>query len=135
MPIIEDAGLTITVGPIDPVPPMTIDARRIDEVLANLLTNAIRYVPSGGHVRVSLSRQAEGVLLEVVDNGPGIPPKDQARLFQRLSQLDAGRREGMGLGLGLWICKSIIEALGGTIGVESRPGEGATFWFTLPGPA
>ncbi|MNX66884.1 Sensor protein DivL [compost metagenome] len=107
------------------------DAQRIGQVLINLIGNALKFTPPGGHVTVRLKREADALVCEVEDDGPGIPPEEQVKLFQRFSQLEAGKRKG-GTGLGLAISKALIEAHGGRIGVRSTPGQGSTFWFRLP---
>jgi signal transduction histidine kinase len=108
-----------------------MDPNRIGQVLTNFLSNAIKFTPKGG--RLALRVRYEGDLLrcEVQDGGPGIAEADLPRLFKRFSQLGPGREKG-GTGLGLAISKAIVDAHGGEIGVRSRPGQGATFWFTLP---
>jgi signal transduction histidine kinase len=121
-----------TALPAEP-PAVLADHRRIAQVLLNLLTNAVKFTPEGGRVDLRM-RVADGALrCEVADTGPGIGAEDLPRLFQRFSPLDmkSTRRAG-GAGLGLSIAKGIIEAHGGQIGVESAPGAGSTFWFTLP---
>ncbi len=108
------------------------DADRLRQVLNNLVGNAIKYAP-GGLISIILRREGEQADLFVSDQGPGIPPEQQARLFGRFRQAGRTARERAGgLGLGLYLAKGIIEAHGGLIGVESEPGQGATFWFTLP---
>lgn len=104
------------------------DPQRVEQVLLNLLSNAIKCTTIGF---VSLSYRIEGdfVKVEVTDTGVGIPPEKQASIFERFVKLDDFRQ---GTGLGLTICKMIIEKLGGEIGVRSKVGAGSTFWFTLP---
>jgi len=109
------------------------DPLRIHQVLGNLIGNAVKFSPAGSSVRVEARVAAGGVTLAVRDEGPGIPPEEQARLFEVYSKTSirptAGERS---TGLGLAICRKIVEAHGGSIGVESRPGAGSTFRFTLP---
>lgn len=119
------------------VPSVLADAARIHQVLANLIANALRYAPQGEHpsptVSLFVSVKDEAVLAQVVDNGAGLTPEQQATVFDRFWRSDSARsREQGGSGLGLAIAKGIVEAHGGMVGVESQPGDGATFWFTLP---
>jgi PAS domain S-box-containing protein len=110
---------------------LEVDAQRIEQVVTNLVSNAIKFSPKGGQIEVHLFRDALGLCCEVRDEGPGIAPEDIPHLFRLFSQLSAGERSG-GTGLGLFISKKLIEAHGGTIGVTSEPDHGATFWFRLP---
>ncbi|MDR7481834.1 MAG: ATP-binding protein [Armatimonadota bacterium] len=107
------------------------DRQRLSQVLLNLLDNAVKYNQSGGRVRVTARRVTpDRVRLAVADTGPGIPPEQQHRLFTPFERLGAHTADGVGIGLAL--SKSLVEAMGGTMGVESRPGEGSTFWVELP---
>ncbi|MCA9980383.1 MAG: HAMP domain-containing protein [Anaerolineales bacterium] len=111
------------------------DGGRIQQVLNNLLANALRHVPAGtGHIRVSLATEGAGVRVAVADNGPGLSPQMQAQVFDRFWKGDVSRQrvENGGSGLGLTICRAIIELHHGRVGVISREGEGATFYFWLP---
>jgi PAS domain S-box-containing protein len=107
------------------------DPQRVGQVLFNLIGNAIKFTQGGGTITLRTRRTPDTVRCEVVDNGIGIAPEDQAKLFQRFSQLEAGARVG-GTGLGLSISKAIVEAHQGAIGVTSEQGRGSTFWFSLP---
>jgi signal transduction histidine kinase/DNA-binding response OmpR family regulator len=109
------------------------DAARIQQVLANLLSNAAKFSPQGGVVEVSLVVDAGDVAFRVRDHGRGIPPEFRNRIFQRFAQADSSdvRQKG-GTGLGLSISKAIIEHHGGSIGFEDAEGGGTCFWFTLP---
>ena len=111
-------------------PSVRADANKIAWVLSNLVSNALRYVGRGGHIALRAHDDGAWVRLAVTDDGPGIPQGDQARIFQKFVQV--GDRESEGSGLGLAICKEIVRAHGGTIWVESEPGRGSTFIFTLP---
>lgn len=112
---------------------MEVDPGRIEQVLINLVNNAIKFTPAGGRISVGLRAQTGQIRLTVTDTGIGIPPDHLAKLFQKFYQVDPSstRRQG-GAGLGLSIAKGLVEAHGGQIGVESEVGKGSTFWITLP---
>ena len=112
----------------------TADADRLEQVLANLVDNAIKYGNSPGHVTVGGKKLEDGgIELFVQDDGPGIPPESLERVFERFYRVDKARaREQGGTGLGLSIVKHIVQAHGGEVRVESQPGKGAAFYFTLP---
>jgi two-component system, NtrC family, sensor histidine kinase KinB len=121
-------GLTAHLG--GDLPPVRADANKITWVLTNLISNASRYVEEDGNIRLAAEAVGPNVHFTVADDGPGIPPEYQTRIFQKFVQVQG--RPGGGSGLGLAICKEIVRAHGGTIWVESRPGEGSAFTFTLP---
>ncbi|HVV52864.1 MAG TPA: ATP-binding protein [Polyangia bacterium] len=106
------------------------DASRLDQVITNLLSNAIKY-GAGKPIEITLAAADDRVVFAIHDHGLGIPPEDQGRIFRRFERA-ASSRNYAGIGLGLWIVKQIVEALGGTIAVESRPDLGATFTVDLP---
>jgi two-component system sensor histidine kinase/response regulator len=108
-----------------------VDSDLIKRVLENLVGNALKFTPATGTVRVTLARNADGVRVEVSDNGPGIAAEDHQRIFEKFGQLE-GRQKFRGSGLGLTFSKLAVEAHGGAIGVISAVGAGSTFWFTLP---
>ena len=112
------------------IPKIRADANKITWVLTNLVSNALRYVRKGGHIGLLACRIGPHVHLSVQDDGPGIPPEYQSRIFQKFVQVKD--REPGGTGLGLAICKEIVRAHGGAIWVESSAGKGSTFTFTLP---
>lgn len=115
------------------VPSVTIDAQRIEQVLRNLVSNALRHTPTGGTVTVTLSRQEHFARVIVQDTGAGIAPGALPHVFERFWRGDRARSRAQGnTGLGLAIAKQWVTAHSGQIGVESQPGHGATFWFTLP---
>jgi two-component system phosphate regulon sensor histidine kinase PhoR len=130
---VEEKRLEVSNEIAAELPHARADRRALEQVFTNLLDNAIKYCPQGASVRLR-ARRAEGALrVEIADTGPGIDPRHQPRLFERFYRVDSGRSRDMGgTGLGLSIVKHLIEAMDGTIGVESTPGRGATFWFTLP---
>ncbi len=114
-------------------PPVIADQERLRQVLSNLVRNAIKYSPEGGKIRLGGYADRDKVTVYVADEGIGIPLDEQPRLFQRFYRLDSSlRRRTQGMGLGLYLCRAIIEAHGGRIWVESAPGRGSTFYFTLP---
>jgi signal transduction histidine kinase len=119
-----------TIGISSPVA-VIADPDRLDLVFANLVTNALRHTPAGGSVRLRAAPHRDGqVRFEVADSGSGIAPEFVPHLFERFYRVPGAERGGAGLGL--YICKEIVEAHGGQIGVESDPGHGSIFWFTLP---
>jgi signal transduction histidine kinase len=109
------------------------DSERLTQVLVNLVSNAIQYSPSGSRVIMS-ARQIDSMCrVSVIDTGPGISRDKQEQIFERYKRaIDDGGSNKRGAGLGLAICKDIIESHGGTIGVESELGRGSTFWFDVP---
>jgi two-component system phosphate regulon sensor histidine kinase PhoR len=109
------------------------DARRVEQVLVNLLENAIKYVPAGGKIWVRWELADQKILLRLKDNGPGIPPAHQARLFERFYRVDKARsRELGGTGLGLAIVKHILQAHGGSVNVHSEASAGSEFVCEFP---
>jgi signal transduction histidine kinase len=97
--------------------------------LSNLLDNALKFTPSSGRVTLGAREVAEGVQFWVEDTGPGVPPEDQPHVFERFYR---GRNSRQGSGLGLALVRSVVEAHGGHVGLESEPGQGSLFWFVLP---
>jgi len=122
--------IALTSEPTADLPKVRADANKITWVLSNLISNALRYVSKGGHIELLAHRIGSYVHLSVRDDGPGIPPEYQSKIFQKFVQVEG--RESGGTGLGLAICKEIVRAHGGAIWVESSPGQGSTFTFTLP---
>ncbi|MBU6123337.1 HAMP domain-containing sensor histidine kinase [Hymenobacter siberiensis] len=117
------------------LPPVRADLEKSAWVLLNLLANAVRYSPEGGRIIVSAAAEPDGqaVRVQVQDDGPGIAPEHQQRIFERFAQgPGAGPEAAAGTGLGLSISREFITNQGGTLGVESTPGAGSTFYFTLP---
>jgi signal transduction histidine kinase len=128
----EAAGVGLHSDVPDSLPPVAVDSRRIGQVLRNLLQNAIAYTPSGGWVCVTAQPGEGEVVVRVADAGGGIAAEDMPYIFERFYRADKSRaRATGGAGLGLSITKSLVEAHGGRVWVESVEGEGATFFFTL----
>lgn len=108
------------------------DSRRLAQVIDNLATNAVKYARAGGEV-IFLARRAPGaVRIEVVDRGPGLSPEKQLQLFEPFNRLGLERSAVEGHGIGLALARRLVELQGGSIGVDSTPGEGSTFWIELP---
>jgi signal transduction histidine kinase len=126
------AGIELTCE-TEPVPPLNADKGRIFQLLDNLVSNAIKFTPDGGSVRVSVTAANGAVLLEVADTGMGIPSDEQRRLFERFFRAStASERQIQGTGLGLYIARAIVEAHGGDISFESELGRGTAFRIEMP---
>lgn len=124
----------ITLATPDAPVPVCADADRIGQVVTNFLTNALKYAPDNQPIEITLTRSAGSARVAVRDRGPGLSREQQAHIWDRFHRVPGIQQQGgsAGLGLGLYICKNIVEHHGGVVGVESAPGRGATFWFTLP---
>jgi signal transduction histidine kinase len=108
------------------------DERRIRQVIFNLLSNAVKFTPRGGRVELTSVRLDGEVRVSVTDTGPGIEAADQERIFEEFQQTEAGAGQREGTGLGLALSKRLVELHGGRIWVDSEPGDGSAFVFTLP---
>jgi signal transduction histidine kinase len=130
----DEKGVSLEADMPVNLPPVQADEGRIDQVLLNLVGNALQYTPTGGQVRVTAHRQKDEVHITVSDTGIGIAPEHLPLIFTRFYRVDKSRaRVGGGSGIGLTIARHLIEAHGGRIWAESRgPGQGSTFTFTLP---
>jgi len=128
---IDSKGICLTLDLSQNLPRVKADANKIIWVLTNLISNALRYIESGGSIRLSAEQLGPYVHVSVSDNGPGIPFEVQSKIFDKFVQIKSDKALG-GSGLGLTICKEIVRAHGGTIWVDSTTGEGSTFTFTLP---
>jgi len=128
-----ERNITFAIEIPDDFPPLIADYGKIKQVLLNLVSNAVKYNRPGGHIRIAAFQEDDGsITISVSDTGPGISPEHQKRLFQKFYRVSDSAKQAGGSGLGLYICKRIVEAHGGTIRVESQPGQGTTFLFTLP---
>lgn len=126
----HDVQLSYTGGPVAQV---TADPMRLQQVLSNLLSNALKFSPAGSQVLLSAQELGGQIRILVVDQGPGVPAEFVDRLFEKFSQADASdRRQKGGTGLGLAISKELMERMGGCIGFYPRPGGGSVFWVELP---
>jgi signal transduction histidine kinase len=108
------------------------DERRLRQVVFNLLSNAVKFTPAGGSVVVASARVDGEVQVSVTDTGPGVVDEDRERIFEEFQQTDVGVHQREGTGLGLALSKRLVELHGGRIWVESEPGHGSCFVFTLP---
>lgn len=130
----------ITLNAAEDLPPALADRARVEDVLTNLLDNAVKYSPEGGAIEVAITTvppyrdgDDRAIRVEVRDRGMGIPAEAQGQVFERFFRLDERTtRQSGGIGLGLYLCRAYVTAMGGSIGVASRPGGGSIFHFTLP---
>ena len=127
----ERAGLNLRVECLEDLPKIKIDSQRLEQVLVNLIHNAVKFTRAGGEVVLLAESSGGVVMIAVQDTGIGIPEEDVSRIFERFYRVDKSRA-GSGTGLGLSIAKHIVEAHRGKIWAESAEGEGSTFYFTIP---
>jgi signal transduction histidine kinase len=126
----EEVGLCLSVT--SRIPPVRGDRERLRQLLLNLLSNAVKYTVAGDEVEVSAANEDGAVAVSVTDHGPGIPREEQRLIFEKFGRVNQGGKAKPGAGLGLFIARSIAEAHGGSLDVESEPGAGATFTLRLP---
>ncbi|MGH2529118.1 MAG: PAS domain S-box protein [Actinomycetota bacterium] len=132
-PLAAEGGVQLRTSPIVPARFVLADRQRLKQVMLNLLANAVKYNVQGGSATVSFRLDVPGrVSIGVTDTGPGIAPEHRERLFSPFDRLDAERHGVEGTGLGLALTKALVEAMGGSIGVESEVGRGSSFWVALP---
>jgi PAS domain S-box-containing protein len=125
--------ITFDVQVAQSVPPVAADKDRAQQVLVNLVDNAVKYSPGGGRIELGLEPADGAVLFRVVDEGMGIPADEQPRIFEKFYRLDPNMTRGIGgTGLGLYICSELVERMGGDIWLESEEGKGSAFFFRLP---
>lgn len=127
----ERAKIVLRVKEANDLPSVQVDSQRLEQVLVNLVHNAVKFTPPGGEVVLSAEAAPSGVQFGVRDTGIGIPAEEVSRIFERFYRVDKSRT-GSGTGLGLSIAKHIVEAHGGKIWAESMEGQGSTFYFTIP---
>jgi signal transduction histidine kinase len=131
-PMLRGKGQKLNTDLPDSVPIIHGDGQRLEQVLLNLMTNAAKFTPEGGHILVRVRKDDAGLVIDVKDDGIGIAREEQSRLFKPYSRLSSDRQRHPGLGLGLALAKQVVELHGGKIWVESEPGKGSTFSFSLP---
>jgi len=130
IPVAEGKKQSIVTN-VEPSIIVEADAQRLEQILNNLLSNAIKFTPDGGRIKVRARKHRTDLVVEVEDTGPGISKEEQQKLFRPYYRVPADRRRYNGLGLGLVITKQLVELHGGKIWVESEPGKGSTFAFSL----
>jgi len=130
-PSAQAKGVHLALSLPPQLPQVLADGARVQQVVLNLLDNALRHTPSGGTVTVAATADGRQVRVTVSDTGPGIPPEELEAIWDRFHKVDRSRSGG-GRGLGLAIVRSIVRAHGGDVGAVSSPGGGSTFWFTVP---
>ncbi len=129
-------AITFDIQAASGVPPVAADKDRARQIVVNLVENAIKYSPGGGRIELGVEAKDGEVLFRVVDEGMGIPSGEQARIFEKFYRLDPEMTQGIGgTGLGLYICRELVERMGGRIWLESDEGKGSTFFFELPSAA
>lgn len=132
-PFIRSSNAKVKLECENNLPELFGDISQIKLVLENFLDNAIKYIKGVGDVKIKILKKDQNIYFEVADNGVGIPNDDQKYIFQKFFRSGNARRiQTQGSGLGLYICKTIIERCGGKIGFKSKEDKGSTFWFTLP---
>jgi two-component system phosphate regulon sensor histidine kinase PhoR len=127
----QRAGLQLRNSVKTKLPKTLVDPKRLEQVLVNLIHNAIKFTPPGGQVEVNACEEIGSIIYSVKDTGKGIPPKDLERIFERFYKTDRSRSE-RGTGLGLSISRHLVEAHNGKIWAESQTGAGSTFFFRIP---
>lgn len=131
--LIRSRDQSLTLNLASHLPKIVADSLRIEQILLNLLSNATKFTPQGGNISLTANRQNGYIVIEVHDSGPSIPLEEQDKVFQPYYRLRSANKEHIaGVGLGLALCKHLVELHGGKIWVESEQGKGSTFAFTLP---
>ncbi|MEW5871993.1 MAG: ATP-binding protein [Chloroflexota bacterium] len=132
-PKMDEKQLVVDVDVSGDLPQVYADYNRLMQILTNLLSNAAKFTPEGGHIQIAAHPQADMMRVEVTDTGIGISHQDQSQIFSQFFRSeDPAVRNEAGWGLGLSVTKRLVELMGGTIGFNSELGQGTTFWFTLP---
>jgi signal transduction histidine kinase len=115
------------------IPEMMADGRRLRQIIDNILDNAVKYSPAQTSIMLKAELQPEALLVSISDHGKGIPEEERQKIFERLYRIEQRlQKDPGGLGLGLSLCKALVEGHGGRIWVESAVGKGSTFYFTIP---
>ena len=131
-PLIRSRNQSLALNVEPNLPKIMADSLRVEQILLNLLSNASKFTPQDGNISLTAHKLGDYIVIEVQDSGPGIPIKEQDKLFQPYYRLNRNKEHIPGVGLGLALCKHLIELHNGKIFVESEPGKGSTFAFSLP---
>ena len=131
-PLVQSRGQNLSVDLPKSLPLIQADGQRLEQAVLNLMTNASKFTAKGGHITLRARKLDTELLIEVQDDGIGIPVEEQPRLFKPYSRLSADRQRHPGLGLGLALAKQVVELHRGKIWVDSEPGKGSTFSIKLP---
>lgn len=131
-PLLERRDQALSLAESPQLPEIEGDPARLTQVLVNLIINASKYSPIGRPIELQLTQQADTLHVGVADRGPGIPLAERSNLFRSFVRLDSGDQEQYGIGLGLFVVKTIVEAHGGQVGISDHAGGGALFWFEVP---
>jgi signal transduction histidine kinase len=131
-PLVQGKAQKLTTDLPASLPLVHGDGQRLEQVLLNLMTNAVKFTPEKGNISIMVRGREDGILVAVKDDGIGIAREEQGRLFKPYSRIRSDQQRHPGLGLGLALAKQVVELHGGRIWVESEPGKGSIFSFTLP---
>jgi signal transduction histidine kinase len=131
-PVAFDRGQTLVTELPKSLPTVKADEVRLKQIVLNLLNNALKFTQEGGRIILRVTQKAESLIIEVEDNGPGIDEKEQAHLFEPYHRMEAGEEWLSGLGLGLALCKTLVELHGGKIWAKSQAGKGSIFTLSIP---
>jgi signal transduction histidine kinase len=130
-PLLERKRQRVVLRAADGLPPVWADGRRVEQILSNLVHNASKFAPPGSDIEIELSPEDGAMQICVADAGPGVPPGERERIFDKF-YIAVKDKALAGAGLGLFICRELVRLHGGRIWVEDRPGGGSRFCFTLP---
>ena len=131
-PAVQAKGQTLHLGKTSNPPPVLGSRMQLGQLVDNLISNAVKYTPPNGKIRVTLHVEQKQLILRVSDDGPGIPLEEQGRIFEKFYRASNVGRDIQGTGLGLAIVKTIVDNHRGRIWVDSKPGEGSVFTVVLP---
>ncbi len=131
-PLLQRRNQALSLAESPQLPEIVGDPARLTQVMVNLIINASKYSPIGQPIELQLAQRGDTLFVGVGDRGPGIPPAERGNLFRSFVRLGSGDQEQYGIGLGLYVVKTVVEAHGGQVGVSDRPRGGSLFWFEIP---